>query len=157
MSLEALYQEILLDHYRRPRNKGALPDADVHEHGVNPFCGDQIELYLRLDGDRVAEVRFDGTGCSISQASASMMTEVIRGKTVDEVRALIQRVQKMLKGGDGGGADLGELEALRGVSKFPVRIKCALLAWKVLEGALDEGSLSGTGDVDQEIRANAAR
>ena len=136
MSLEALYQEILLDHYRRPRNRGPLPEADVHEHGINPFCGDRIELYVKLDGDRVVEARFEGAGCSISQASASMLTEAIRGKRLSEVLEFARNVEGMLKGEQEAAKDLGEIEALKGVSKFPVRIKCALLAWKVLEQGL---------------------
>lgn len=148
MSLETLYQEILLDHYKRPRNRGRIEDADIHEHGLNPFCGDQIELYVKLDGDRVVDARFDGAGCSISQASASMLTEAIRGKRLAEVLRFAREVEAVLKGESDGEVDLGEIEALRGVSKFPVRIKCALLAWKVLEGALanaDEG-ISPKGD-----------
>jgi nitrogen fixation NifU-like protein len=139
MSLETLYQEILLDHYKRPRNKGVLPHASVHGGGVNPFCGDRIDLYLRLEEDRVVDVRFQGEGCAISQASASMLTEAIHGKTVEEIRAFAARVEKMLKGEEGDELDgLGDVQALQGVRKFPVRIKCALLAWKVLQDALGE-------------------
>ncbi len=146
MSLEALYQEILLDHYRRPRNFGVLKDADVHEHGVNPLCCDEIEISLKVENGRVADVRFQGKGCSISKASASMMTEVIRGKSLEEIREFVDEMEKVLKGEkEGDPEQLGDLEALKGVSKFPVRIKCALLAWKVLEQGLERAG-GGTGE-----------
>ena len=141
--IEDLYQEILLDHYRRPRNFGALPGADREVDGHNPLCGDRLHLALRLDGDRLAEVRFEGSGCAISTASASMMTEAVRGRRVGEVLALAERFRQMLTGEGAAGAaeELGELAALGGVREFPMRVKCATLAWHALRAAL-----AGTGE-----------
>ena len=146
MSVEELYREVILDHYRKPRHSGELADADVTVEGVNPSCGDELLLALRFDGDKVADASITGSGCSISQASASMMTEAIIGKTVDEVDELLDRFKKMMTitDGDAGldperpGAVLGDIEALQGVRKFPVRIKCADLAWTALEDALGQ-------------------
>jgi len=137
-ALGALYQELILDHYRRPRNKGELADADAHAALKNPLCGDEIEVRLRREGDRVAEVKFTGRGCSISQSSASMMTELVRGMPVAEVPALLRRVADLLGGNPEAAADarLGDLRALRGVARFPMRVKCAALAWRGLEEAL---------------------
>jgi len=150
--LEDLYREIILDHYRNPRNRGELevPPATRVE-GFNPLCGDEIVIYLDVEGDKVADVRIDGQGCSISQSSASMMSAAVKGKTVDEVRALTRAFKAMmsihessLDGGDGEAVEvdpnikLGDLEALRGVVKFPVRIKCATLSWNTLAQALDD-------------------
>src|SRR5690606_12918682 len=129
MSLDDLYREVILDHYRAPRNKGRLEDATVVVDLKNPVCGDEIALYLKLDGGRVEAVRFEGRGCSISQASASMMTQAVRGKSLEEALELIERFKGMVRGELAvEEADLGDLEALHGVSKFPVRIKCAVLA-----------------------------
>ena len=147
--LEDLYREIILDHYRTPRNRGELPTPPaVVAQGHNPLCGDEISVYLQLDGDTVADVKVDGQGCSISQSSASMMSQAIKGHTVDEVRALVKRFKGMMSiedaDGNGDGAapaadvPLGDLEALQGVVKFPVRIKCATLAWNTLLEALDQ-------------------
>ena len=164
MGLEDLYREIILDHYRNPRNRGELPTPPaVKTEGFNPLCGDEIVLYLQLDGDVVRDVAIGGQGCSISQSSASMMTSAIKGKTTDEVRALTTAFkglmsihEESLGDGDGTGsveataADttndggdapaLGDLEALRGVVKFPVRIKCATLSWNTLAQALDDAT-----------------
>lgn len=134
-ALEELFQELILDHYRRPRNKGSL---EAHTRRValsNPTCGDELELDLLLDGDTIADVRFSGRGCSISQASASMMTQLIKGKTVAEARALGARFGEMMHGSAEAARDraLGEARALAGVAKFPVRVKCALLGWNALE------------------------
>ena len=146
MSLEDLYREVILDHYRSPRNKGHLESPDAVAEGVNPLCGDEITIELGFDGDRVSEVAVDGQGCSISQSSASMMTEAIKGKTRLEIEALTQRFRHMMSldgEADIGldperpGAVLGDLEALQGVRKYPVRIKCASLGWNVLMEALD--------------------
>ena len=150
--LEDLYREIILDHYRTPRNRGELPTPPaVVAQGHNPLCGDEITVYLQLDGDTVTDVKVGGQGCSISQSSASMMTQAIKGRSVDEVRALVKRFKGMMSIEDGDGAadgdqgdetaaavSLGDLEALQGVVKFPVRIKCATLAWNTLLQALDE-------------------
>jgi nitrogen fixation protein NifU and related proteins len=156
--LEDLYREIILDHYRNPRNRGELdaPPATRVE-GFNPLCGDEVVLYLDVEGDKVRDIRISGQGCSISQSSASMMSSAIKGKTLDEVRALSRAFKGMMSiheqsldapsDGDGDGepgeepdADvkLGDLEALRGVVKFPVRIKCATLSWNTLLQGLDE-------------------
>ncbi len=147
--LEDLYREIILDHYRTPRNRGELPTPPaVVAQGHNPLCGDEITVYLQLDDDVVSDVKVDGQGCSISQSSASMMSQAIKGRSVPDVRALVRRFKGMMSiedAGDGdgdgdGSADvaLGDLEALQGVVKFPVRIKCATLAWNTLLEALDK-------------------
>jgi nitrogen fixation NifU-like protein len=163
--LEDLYREIILDHYRNPRNRGELdaPPATRVE-GFNPLCGDEIVLYLDVEGDTVRDIRIGGQGCSISQSSASMMSSAVKGKTLDEVRALSRAFKGMMsiheqsldgptvgdEDGDGvdgtdghsaepaGDVKLGDLEALRGVVKFPVRIKCATLSWNTLLQGLDE-------------------
>ncbi|MEW6045286.1 MAG: Fe-S cluster assembly sulfur transfer protein SufU [Bacillota bacterium] len=134
MPLDDLYREVILDHYKSPRNKGHLGHADASVHLHNPLCGDEITLELIADGDIIREVRFTGQGCSISQASASMLTEAVRGRTVAEVRDMMGRFTRMVRGElPPEQADLGDLEALSGVSKFPVRVKCALLAWEALD------------------------
>ena len=151
--LEDLYREIILDHYRTPRNRGELPTPPAQmAQGHNPLCGDEISVYLQLDGGprggTVSDVKVAGQGCSISQSSASMMSQAIKGKSVDEVRALVRRFKGMMsiESDDDAGAPapngaedvpLGDLEALQGVVKFPVRIKCATLAWNTLLEALD--------------------
>jgi len=138
--LSALYQELILDHYRRPRNRGTLDPADETVAMKNPICGDEITLTMSFDGDRLAEVKFAGAGCSISQASASMMTQLVRGKSVTETERLIERLGEMLKGDAAAAADerLGDLRALSGVARLPVRFKCATLAWTALQRALVE-------------------
>ena len=154
--LDDLYREIILDHYRSPRNRGELAPPAAHATGHNPLCGDEIEVYLDVedgpDGPRVVDVKVNGQGCSISQSSASMMSQAIKGKSVDEVKALGRRFKGMLsiEADDDGGAappsdvdatvKLGDLEALQGVAKFPMRIKCATLAWNTLAQALAESS-----------------
>ena len=150
MSLDDLYREVILDHYRNPRRRGSLEHPDAHAEGQNPLCGDEISLDLALEGDRVTDVRILGRGCSISQASASMMAEAVVGRTLAEVADLTHRFKAMMEieEGDAGidearpGAALGDLEALRGVRRFPVRIKCADLPWATLAEAL--GGLSTT-------------
>ncbi len=145
MSLEELYREVILDHYRNPRNRRHIEHPDLHAEGNNPLCGDEITLDLSLDGDKVRDIAVLGHGCSISQASASMMSQAVKDKTIDEVSDLISRFKAMMDIGDGSeagldpdrpGSVLGDLEALQGVRKFPVRIKCANLAWTTLEEAL---------------------
>jgi nitrogen fixation NifU-like protein len=165
--LEDLYREIILDHYRNPRNRGELPTPPAHsETGFNPLCGDEITLFLQLDGDELADVKLTGQGCSISQSSASMMSTAVKGKSLPEIRATIRKFKSMMSiheqrldgPGDGDGGEdtarsaaggataaglaepevsLGDLEALQGVVKFPVRIKCATLSWNTLSQALD--------------------
>lgn len=160
-SLEDLYREIILDHYRNPRNRGELESPPAHRtEGFNPLCGDEIVVYLVMEGDTVSDVKIGGQGCSISQSSASMMSAAVKGKTADEVRALVTKFKSMMSiheteiGGDGSETEdglsadtedsvaadlpLGDLEALRGVVKFPVRIKCATLGWNTLTQAFDE-------------------
>lgn len=134
-SLSSLYQEVILDHYRRPRNKGVLETATHTITMNNPLCGDVIELMLRVEGDRIAEARFAGRGCSISQASASMLTGRVTGRSLEEATAIAARFTQLLHGNESMLEDdsLGDLRTLAGVSKFPVRIKCALLGWNCLE------------------------
>lgn len=138
----AVYQELLLDHYRRPRNRGELPDATVTVEQRNPLCGDQLRLQLSVEGDRVADVKFTGQGCAISQAAASMMTQLIKGKSVAEATALRERFRSMLLGDTEAAKDksLGDLRALAGVARLPVRVKCALLAFSALDEAIRSGS-----------------
>ena len=151
--LEDLYREIILDHYRNPRNRGELPVPPAHRtEGFNPLCGDEVIVFVEVSDGRVTDIRIAGQGCSISQSSASMMTSAVKGRTLDEVADLTKAFKAMmsiheagLEGGEGADADddapevpLGDLEALRGVVKFPVRIKCATLSWNTLAQALDE-------------------
>lgn len=131
--LDDLYKEIILDHYKSPRNRGAASRADFHAHGVNPLCGDDIELTLMVEGNLIVEVKFDGHGCSISQASASILTETLTGLTLDQAHTKIAQVRSLFTGNDKDREDLGDIEALQGVKNYPVRIKCATLAWNALE------------------------
>src|SRR5436305_470937 len=160
--LEDLYREIILDHYRNPRNRGELAAPPAHRvEGFNPLCGDEIVVYLLVDGNTVTDVRIAGQGCSISQSSASMMSAAVKGKTVEEARALIRAFKGMmsihehrLDGESEATAEadaaadaevkLGDLEALQGVVKFPVRIKCATLSWNTLGQGLDEVAAAAT-------------
>ncbi len=137
MALDDLYREVILDHYAHPRNRGRLDPSDIAVEGANPLCGDELALFVRVRDGRVEDVRFEGRGCSISQASTSMMTAAIKGKTLDEVRALVGEFKGMMRGEEPA-ADLGDLVALQGVRKFPVRIKCATLSWVALEQGLDD-------------------
>jgi nitrogen fixation protein NifU and related proteins len=139
--LGALYQEMILDHYRRPRNKGTLEHPDASVEMKNPLCGDEIELQVAFERDCVCDLRFSGRGCSISQASASMMTQLVKGKSTEEIDAIRKRFRDLMLGqSSGDDPELGALRALSGVAKFPARVKCALLAWNVLESALAERS-----------------
>lgn len=136
--LYELYQEVIFDHNRNPRHAGCLEDHNRRAEGFNPLCGDRITLYLRLgEGDVIEDVRFEGSGCAISVASASMMTEHLIGKTAEEAEALFERFHDMLTGGGAEPADLGKLQVLSGVKEFPSRIKCATLAWHALHAALE--------------------
>ena len=135
--LRDLYQEVILDHSRKPRNFRALADADRQAEGYNPLCGDRETVFLRTDGDVLAEIAFTGAGCAISTASASMMTEALRGKTRAEVDALFERFHDLITGKPSrGGPPLGKLEVFSGVREYPVRIKCATLPWHTLKAAL---------------------
>ncbi len=146
-SLNSLYQEVILDHYRRPRNKKELDGATHAITMNNPLCGDVIELLLRVEGGRIAEAGFLGRGCSISQASVSMLTGRVAGKTLDEAMDLSSKFTRLLHGDEAllSDADLGDLRTLAGVSKFPVRIKCALLGWNCLEELTGSGTAPGAG------------
>lgn len=140
--LRDLYQEVIFDHYRRPRNQGALVPANRTAEGHNPLCGDRIALYLRVEGGIVRDAHFEGAGCAIATASASLMTEAVKGKTEAEVKALIDRFHGMVTAPPGPasapGPALGKLAALAGVREFPARVKCATLAWHTLHAALDD-------------------
>jgi nitrogen fixation protein NifU and related proteins len=137
-ALASLFQELILDHYKKPRNKGQLADPDAEIHMNNPTCGDEVHLQLRLREGVIEDAKFVGDGCSISQASISMMTQLVKGKSAEEAIRLAQRFTAMMHG-DADAAkdrDLGEMRALAGVARFPVRVKCALLGWNALEDAL---------------------
>ena len=138
--LSALYQEMILDHYRRPRNKGTLENPDASVEMNNPLCGDEIGLQVAFDGDQISDVKFSGRGCSISLASASMMTQLLKGKTRVEIDSIRKRFRELMLGGEppADEQELGSLRALSGVARFPARVKCALLAWNALESALAE-------------------
>ena len=144
-----LYQEVILDHNRSPRNFGQIEGADHSAEGYNPLCGDQLTLYLKMDGDRVEEVRFEGQGCAISTASASILTEMVQGKSVAEVETLFEAFHELLTGDPSVaavvGPELGKLAVFAGVREFPVRVKCATLAWHTLKAALsDDGRAAST-------------
>lgn len=136
----ALYQEILLDHNRRPRNYGPLVGATCVERGVNPLCGDELTLWLRMDDDIIADARFEGTGCAISRASASMMTGAVKGKTRAEADELIERFRALATGQGNAGDFAGGLKVFAGIARLPQRVKCAVLAWHTLHSALAGGS-----------------
>ena len=145
MSLEELYKEVILDHYRSPRNKGRLDPHDVALERNNPLCGDEIELFLKFDGDDVQGIAFEGKGCSISLASTSMMTEKIKGLNAKDASALADSIKRMMAGEEEGDAQtLGDLVSLKGVVKYPVRIKCALLGWNTFLEALEESGKSSS-------------
>jgi nitrogen fixation NifU-like protein len=146
VALDEIYKEVILDHYKNPRNKREMPDAELTCSKNNPLCGDEITVYVHADGGKVLDVSFVGQGCSISQSSASMMTESVSGKTVEEVGELSTSVRGMLSGEIEPAEDeFGELVALKGVVKYPIRVKCAVLAWDVLQEALaGEGAAAGT-------------
>ncbi|HVM04396.1 MAG TPA: SUF system NifU family Fe-S cluster assembly protein [Acidimicrobiales bacterium] len=165
MGLEDLYREIILDHYRSPRNRGELesPPA-LRVEGYNPLCGDEIVVYLVVEDGVVADLKIGGQGCSISQSSASMMSAAVKGRTVAEARAVIRAFKGMMSiheqrldadgqpepagatgAGDGDAVQLGDLEALQGVVRFPVRIKCATLSWNTLQQGLDDAVAAGAG------------
>jgi nitrogen fixation protein NifU and related proteins len=146
LALDELYKEVILDHYKSPRNKRDLPGAELSCRKNNPLCGDEITVHAHLEGGRVAEVTFEGSGCSISQASASMLTEAVEGKPVEQAEDLAARFRGMMEGKVEPDEDaFGDLMALKGVVKYPVRIKCAVLAWDVLQEALSgAGQASAT-------------
>jgi nitrogen fixation NifU-like protein len=147
-----LYQEVILDHNRRPRNFGVLAAADRTAEGNNPLCGDQLTLYLKLDGDRISDVSFQGAGCAISTASASLMTEALKGKTVAQARTLFDLFHRLVTAGEAPGAGIGEdaeidkLAVFSGVRAYPMRVKCATLAWHTLKAALDQADSATSED-----------
>ncbi len=140
MDLKDLYRDVIVDHNRNPRNFGKLEPADAHADGYNPLCGDRLTLYVKLDGERIRETRFEGSGCAISVASASLLTEAVKGKSRAEVQALFEDVHTLLTQHDAQVdiARLGKLAALSGVREFPARVKCASLCWHTLNAALDQ-------------------
>jgi nitrogen fixation NifU-like protein len=137
--LSDLYREIILDHYRSPRNRGELPDPDTKVRGNNPICGDEVTLFLKIADGEIQAARSTGNGCSISQASSSIMTQAIVGRTLDDALALVGEVEGMMRGGGvPEGPDLDDLAALEGVRQFPARVKCALLPWETLKQSIHE-------------------
>ena len=143
--LSDLYQEVILDHNKRPRNFRALEDATHVAEGYNPLCGDRLSLYLKLDGDIITDVGFQGSGCAISKASASLMTDTLKGRDVKDVRELFEKFHRMVTTpSDVEVEDLGKLSALAGVREFPVRVKCASLAWHTLKAALSRAQSATT-------------
>ena len=143
--LSDLYQEVILDHNRRPRNFHRLDGASHHAEGYNPLCGDRVTVFVQVEENRIADVAFQGSGCAISKASASLMTDRVKGCTVGEARELFDRFQRMVTTpSDRAVEDLGKLSVLAGVREFPVRVKCASLAWHTLKAALDEQERAST-------------
>lgn len=137
-ALRELYQELILDHNRKPRNHRCIADADRQAHGYNPLCGDRVAVYLTIADDLLTDVAFEGSGCAISTASASLMTQAVKGKSIEDARALFAKFREMLLSESETRDDLGKLEALGGVKRFPARVKCATLAWHTLNAALAE-------------------
>jgi nitrogen fixation NifU-like protein len=137
--LRDLYQEVILDHHKKPRNFRRLDDCSKHVEGYNPLCGDRVTVYVKLEGDVVKEVTFEGSGCAISTASASMMTERLKGKTREEVEKIFQSFHRLLtaEGAGEAGPELGKLAVFSGVREFPLRVKCATLAWHALRSAIE--------------------
>ena len=140
-NLDQLYRSVIMDHYKNPRNKGSLEEDSVTIDMNNPTCGDRIHLTLKVEDGVVKDAKFDGEGCSISMSSASMMTQIVKGKQIEEALELADIFSKMMLGEefDVDKYDLGDVEALQGVAKFPARIKCATLAWKAMEKGVKEG------------------
>ena len=141
MELDDLYQEIIFDHYKQPRNQGDLQDANLNIEGKNPFCGDQVSLSLNIHDNIISDVKFHGSGCAISQASISMMTEKIKNKSVTEAKELIDQFSRMVKGSDKIDPEtieeLDELAAFQGICEYPTRVKCAMLGWNTLKKAIE--------------------
>ncbi len=136
--LHGLYQEVILDHNKRPRNHHALEGAS-HADGYNPLCGDKVTIYVKLEGDRITDVSFTGSGCAISTASASILTETLKGKTREEALQLFDRFHDLVTGKGAASSPLGKLAVFSGVSEFPVRVKCATLAWHTMRSAIADG------------------
>ncbi len=143
--LDELYREVILDHYRSPRHRGSLPSPTISREGLNPLCGDEIVVDILVEEGLIRDVAYRGSGCSISQSSGSMMTEAVKGKGLEQVEQLIRDFTAMMQGSPEVDAEsLGDLEALTGVRKFPVRVKCATLAWHTLNAALEGASATVT-------------
>jgi nitrogen fixation protein NifU and related proteins len=144
--LRELYQEVILDHHKRPRNFGALPEGNHHAKGHNPLCGDRIAVHLKVDEGIIRDVRFEGAGCAISRASASLMTDAVKGRPVAEAERLFEEFHRLLTGGvdEDVEASLGKLKVFCGVKEFPSRVKCASLAWHTLHAALGDGGEATT-------------
>jgi nitrogen fixation NifU-like protein len=143
MDLKELYRDVILDHNKRPRNFGRLDSADAHADGHNPLCGDRLTVFVKMDGDRLTDLRFEGKGCAISTASASLMTEAVKGKDKAAIGQLFKDVHHLLTQQDAAApSELGKLAALSGVREFPSRVKCASLCWHTLNAALDKGVAS---------------
>jgi nitrogen fixation NifU-like protein len=143
--LSDLYQEVILDHNRRPRNFHAIADASYTAEGYNPLCGDRLTLYLKLSGDVITDLAFEGAGCAISKASASMMTDALKGHTIAEAKALFERFHRMVTTPpEQAVEDMGKLSSLAGVREFPVRVKCASLAWHTLKAAMAQQPKAST-------------
>jgi nitrogen fixation NifU-like protein len=141
MDLKELYRDVILDHNKRPRNFGKLEAADAYADGHNPLCGDRLTVFLKMDGNRVEDIRFEGKGCAISTASASMMTEAIKGKDKADIGDLFGKIHSLLTQQDAvADPALGKLAALSGVREYPARVKCASLCWHTLNAALDKGA-----------------
>ena len=141
MDLKDLYRDVILDHNKRPRNFGRLEGADAHADGHNPLCGDRLSVFVKMNGDRVEDLSFEGKGCAISTASASLMTEAVKGKDKAAIGALFEKVHNLLTQQDAvPGPELGKLAALSGVREFPSRVKCASLCWHTLNAALDHSA-----------------
>ncbi len=141
MSLNDLFTEIILDHYQHPHNHGLIPNATLSSRGFNESCGDDIQISVLIKDGVIADAKFSGAGCSISQSSASIMTDLVKGKTVEDAKQIASRFYEMVKGTEGDyGEEMGDAISLQGVSRFPVRVKCATLAWHTLEESLSKGS-----------------
>ena len=155
--LRGLYQEVILDHSKRPRNFRVLEDATSRAEGYNPLCGDRLTLYLRMNGDQIGDIAFKGSGCAISTASASILTESLKGKTRAQAEGLFERFHELVTGKNSGDlAALGKLAVFSGVSEFPVRVKCATLAWHTLKSAL-EGNADPVSTETDDAEDQAAR
>lgn len=144
--IEDLYQELLLDHYRRPRNRGDLKVLSSHADGHNPLCGDRVSVSVLVENGILKDIAFQGIGCAISTASASLMTEMLKGKPVEEARALFKRFLGLVTGDESPDADLGKLEIFSGVCNYPSRVKCATLAWRTFEAALNNNGQTVTSE-----------
>jgi nitrogen fixation NifU-like protein len=145
MDLKELYRDVILDHNRQPRNFGRLEPSDAQADGYNPLCGDRLSVFVRLNGDRIEDLRFEGKGCAISTASASLMTEAVKGKSRAAVAELFARIHTLLTRQDAPPSqDLGKLAALSGVREYPARVKCATLCWHTLNAALADGATVST-------------